>query len=86
MIVAGGKLISATMEECRGVSIKFPTAESDIRGPKDDVERAKVHEMSNEKQLSSFALTPNIIVSSSARKALPSRKSKTPLVHASTAH
>ena len=49
------------MEECGGVSIKFPTAESKsdkvtIRGPKDDVERAKVQllEMSNEKQLSSF--------------------------------
>jgi transcription antitermination factor NusA-like protein len=62
MIGAGGKLISAIMEECGGVSIKFPTAESKsdkvtIRGPKDDVERAKVQllEMSNEKQMSSFS-------------------------------
>lgn len=62
LIGAGGKLISAIMEECGGVSIKFPTAESKsdkvtIRGPKDDVERAKVQllEMSNEKELSSFS-------------------------------
>lgn len=61
LIGAGGKLISSIMEECGGVSIKFPTAESKsdkvtIRGPKDDVERAKVQllELSNEKQLSSF--------------------------------
>lgn len=61
LIGAGGKLISAIMEECGGVSIKFPTAESKsdkvtIRGPKDDVERAKQQllELSNEKQLSSF--------------------------------
>lgn len=61
IIGAGGKLISSIMEECGGVSIKFPTPESKIdkvtiRGPKDDVERAKVQllELSNEKQLSSF--------------------------------
>lgn len=61
LIGAGGKLISSIMEECGGVSIKFPTAESQsdkvtIRGPKDDVERAKQQllELSNEKQLSSF--------------------------------
>lgn len=61
LIGAGGKLISSIMEECGGVSIKFPTAESKsdkvtIRGPKDDVERAKQQllELSNEKQLSSF--------------------------------
>lgn len=49
------------MEECGGVSIKFPTPESKsdkvtIRGPKEDVERAKQQllELSNEKQLSSF--------------------------------
>lgn len=61
LIGAGGKLISSIMEECGGVSIKFPTAESKsdkvtIRGPKDDVERAKQQllDMSNEKQLSSF--------------------------------
>lgn len=63
LIGAGGKLISSIMEECGGVSIKFPTAESKsdkvtIRGPKDDVERAKVQllELSNEKQLSSFSV------------------------------
>jgi polyribonucleotide nucleotidyltransferase len=61
IIGAGGKLISSIMEECGGVSIKFPTPESKsdkvtIRGPKDDVERAKQQllELSNEKQLSSF--------------------------------
>lgn len=61
LIGAGGKLISSIMEECGGVSIKFPTAESKsdkvtIRGPKDDVERAKQQllDLSNEKQLSSF--------------------------------
>lgn len=61
IIGAGGKLISSIMEECGGVSIKFPTPESKsdkvtIRGPKDDVEKAKVVllELSNEKQLSSF--------------------------------
>ncbi|CRK92791.1 CLUMA_CG006242, isoform A [Clunio marinus] len=61
LIGVGGKLISSIMEECGGVSIKFPTAESKsdkvtIRGPKDDVERAKQQllELSNEKQLSSF--------------------------------
>lgn len=61
IIGAGGKLINSIMEECGGVSIKFPTPESKsdkvtIRGPKDDVERAKVQllELSNEKQLSSF--------------------------------
>lgn len=61
IIGAGGKLINSIMEECGGVSIKFPTPESKsdkvtIRGPKDDVERAKQQllELSNEKQLSSF--------------------------------
>ncbi|CAO1311381.1 unnamed protein product [Diamesa hyperborea] len=62
LIGAGGKLISSIMEECGGVSIKFPSAESKsdkvtIRGPKDDVERAKVQllELSSEKELSSFS-------------------------------
>lgn len=62
IIGAGGKLISSIMEECGGVSIKFPTPESKsdkvtIRGPKDDVEKAKAQllELSNEKQLSSFS-------------------------------
>lgn len=61
IIGAGGKLINSIMEECGGVSIKFPTPESKsdkvtIRGPKDDVEKAKTTllEMSSEKQLSSF--------------------------------
>lgn len=61
LIGAGGKLINSIMEECGGVSIKFPTPESKsdkvtIRGPKDDVEKAKLQllELSNEKQLSSF--------------------------------
>lgn len=62
IIGAGGKLISAIMEECGGVSIKFPSPESKsdkvtIRGPKEDVEKAKVQllELSNERQLSSFS-------------------------------
>lgn len=47
IIGAGGKLISAIIEECGNVSIKFPTTESNsdkvvIRGPKEDVEKAKV--------------------------------------------
>jgi len=61
IIGAGGKLINSIMEECGGVSIKFPTPESKsdkvtIRGPKDDVEKAKhtLLDMSSEKQLSSF--------------------------------
>lgn len=61
IIGAGGKLISSIMEECGGVSIKFPSPESKsdkvtIRGPKDDVEKAKAQllELSNERQLSSF--------------------------------
>lgn len=61
LIGTGGKLISAIMEECGGVSIKFPSADSKsdkvtIRGPKEDVEKAKVQllELSNERQISSF--------------------------------
>lgn len=61
LIGAGGKLISSIMEDCGGVSIKFPSAESKsdkvvIRGPKDDVERAKQQllELSQEKEMSSF--------------------------------
>lgn len=61
IIGTGGKLISAIMEECGGVSIKFPTSESKsdkvtIRGPKDDVEKAKSQllELANERQLASF--------------------------------
>ncbi|XP_011707641.1 PREDICTED: vigilin [Wasmannia auropunctata] len=62
LIGTGGKLIHSIMEDCGGVTIKFPTAESKsdkvtIRGPKDDVEKAKAQllELSNEKQLSSFS-------------------------------
>lgn len=61
IIGAGGKLISSVMEDCGGVSIKFPNAESKsdkvtIRGPKEDVEKAKVQllDLSTERQLSSF--------------------------------
>lgn len=61
LIGTGGKLISAIMKECGGVSIKFPSNESKsdkvtIRGPKEDVEKAKAQllELSNERQLLSF--------------------------------
>ncbi|XP_053689982.1 vigilin isoform X2 [Sabethes cyaneus] len=61
LIGSGGKLISSIMEECGGVSIKFPSPESKsdkvaIRGPKEDVERAKQQlvELTNEKELSSY--------------------------------
>ncbi|EDX07677.1 vigilin [Drosophila simulans] len=61
IIGTGGKLISSIMEECGGVSIKFPNSDSKsdkvtIRGPKDDVEKAKVQllELANERQLASF--------------------------------
>ncbi|XP_068144217.1 LOW QUALITY PROTEIN: vigilin [Drosophila tropicalis] len=61
IIGTGGKLISAIMEECGGVSIKFPNSDSKsdkvtIRGPKDDVEKAKAQllELANERQLASF--------------------------------
>ncbi|XP_046390775.1 vigilin [Ischnura elegans] len=52
-----GKLINSIMEDCGGVTIKFPSSESNndnvvIRGPKEDVEKAKqlLKEMSNERQ------------------------------------
>ncbi|XP_033253814.1 vigilin-like [Drosophila miranda] len=61
IIGSGGKLISSIMEECGGVSIKFPNSDSKsdkvtIRGPKDDVEKAKgqLLELANERQLASF--------------------------------
>lgn len=64
MIGAGGKLIQSVSEECGGVSIKFPPPgknsekSSDkvtIRGPKEDVHKAKqmLVDLSNEKQLAS---------------------------------
>ncbi|GFR28209.1 vigilin [Trichonephila clavata] len=53
-----GRLIRAITEECGGVTIKFPTGGTgsdkvSIRGPKDDVMKAKKRliEISNEKQL-----------------------------------
>ncbi|XP_068970122.1 vigilin isoform X2 [Bombus flavifrons] len=62
LIGTGGKLIHSIMEDCGGVAIKFPTAESrsdkvTIRGPKEDVEKAKQQllELTNEKQLSSYS-------------------------------
>lgn len=61
IIGTGGKLISSIMEECGGVSIKFPTSESKsdkvaIRGPKDDVLKAKTQllELANERQAASY--------------------------------
>merc|ERR1719361_1174231 len=61
MIGSGGKLIQSVMDDCGGVSIKFPPPESKsdkvtVRGPKDDVEKAKkmLAELANEKQLSSM--------------------------------
>merc|ERR1719295_2224194 len=60
IIGAGGKLIQSIMDDCGGVHIKFPDANSgsdkvNIRGPREDVEKAKklLVELSNEKQLSS---------------------------------
>uniref|UniRef100_A0A182M2B3 K Homology domain-containing protein n=1 Tax=Anopheles culicifacies TaxID=139723 RepID=A0A182M2B3_9DIPT len=63
MIGTGFMLINSIMEECGGVSIKFPNsdAKSDkvvIRGPKEDVERAKQQllELASEKELSSYSV------------------------------
>lgn len=54
-------MIHSIMEDCGGVAIKFPTAESksdkvSIRGPKEDVDKAKIQllELTSERQLSSF--------------------------------
>lgn len=62
LIGTGGKLINHIMEECGGVSIKFPTSDSKsdkvtIRGQKEDVEKAKAQllELSNKHELSSFS-------------------------------
>uniref|UniRef100_A0A6P7F816 Vigilin n=1 Tax=Diabrotica virgifera virgifera TaxID=50390 RepID=A0A6P7F816_DIAVI len=62
LIGAKGKLIHSIMEDCGGVTIKFPTADSKsdkvtIRGPKEDVERAKQQllDLANERQLASFS-------------------------------
>ncbi|XP_057372624.1 vigilin-like [Daphnia carinata] len=63
-IGAGGKLIQSIMEDCGGVQIKFPPSESGsnkvlIRGPKEEVEKAKktLIEMSNEKNLTGYTET-----------------------------
>ncbi|XP_030763823.1 vigilin [Sitophilus oryzae] len=61
LIGAKGKLIHSIMEDCGGVTIKFPGADdkSDkvtIRGPKDDVDRAKrqLLDLASERQLASY--------------------------------
>jgi len=63
-IGAGGKLIQSIMEECGGVQIKFPPSDSGlskvtIRGPKEEVEKAKktLVDMSNEKNLTGYTET-----------------------------
>ena len=63
-IGAGGKLIQSIMEECGGVQIKFPPSDSGsskvtIRGPKEEVEKAKktLLDMSNEKNLTGYTET-----------------------------
>ncbi|CAH1154251.1 unnamed protein product [Phaedon cochleariae] len=62
LIGAKGKLIHSIMEDCGGVAIKFPSADSKsdkvtIRGPKEDVDRAKnqLLDLANERQLASFS-------------------------------
>lgn len=61
LIGGGGKLISAIMEECGGVTIKIPSSDSKsdkiiIRGPGEDVLKAKEQllELASEAQLASF--------------------------------
>ena len=61
LIGTQGRLIHSIMEDCGGVIIKFPSIESKsdrvtIRGPKEDVDRAKEQllELANERQLSSY--------------------------------
>ncbi len=62
MIGAGGKLIQSIADDCGGVTIKFPDSGSNsdkvtIRGPKEDVEKAKkmLVDLSNERQLNSMS-------------------------------
>jgi len=64
MIGAGGKLIQSISDDCGGVAIKFPSAEANsdkvsVRGPKEDVEKAKkmLIDLSNERQLNSVSAT-----------------------------
>uniref|UniRef100_A0A023FAG6 Putative vigilin n=2 Tax=Triatoma infestans TaxID=30076 RepID=A0A023FAG6_TRIIF len=61
LIGAGGKLIRSITEECGGVSIKFPSADSNsdkvvLRGPKDDIKKAKqlLLEQASERELHSY--------------------------------
>ncbi|CAG9761158.1 unnamed protein product [Ceutorhynchus assimilis] len=61
LIGAKGKLIHSIMEDCGGVTIKFPSSDSKsdkvlVRGPKEDVEKAKQQllDLANERQLASF--------------------------------
>uniref|UniRef100_A0A182PN90 K Homology domain-containing protein n=1 Tax=Anopheles epiroticus TaxID=199890 RepID=A0A182PN90_9DIPT len=63
LIGTGGMLINSIMEECGGVSIKFPNSElkSDkviIRGPKEDVDRAKSQllGLASEIEMSSYSV------------------------------
>ncbi|XP_049867329.1 vigilin [Pectinophora gossypiella] len=64
LIGAGGKLIHSIMEECGGVLIKFPAADSDsdkvvIKGPVEDVEKAKQQLLAHatERELTSHTAT-----------------------------
>ncbi|XP_068630109.1 vigilin isoform X1 [Battus philenor] len=64
LIGAGGKLIHSIMEECGGVLIKFPAADSDsdkvvIKGPIEDVEKAKQQLLAHasERELTSHTAT-----------------------------
>lgn len=63
LIGAKGKLIHSIMEDCGGVAIKFPSTDSksdkvNIRGPKEDVERAKQQllDLASERQLASYTV------------------------------
>jgi len=60
IIGAGGKIIQSIMDDCGGVHIKFPEANSGsdkvtVRGPAEDVEKARgmLESLSTEKQLTS---------------------------------
>lgn len=64
LIGAGGKLIHSIMEECGGVLIKFPAADSDsdkvvIKGPVEDVEKARQQLLAHasERELTSHTAT-----------------------------
>jgi len=63
IIGAKGRLISSIMQECGGVIIRFPPEKNHsdkviIRGPKDDVEKARkqLMELANDKKESSFTV------------------------------